>query len=153
MQVGFAVGTAADEAATWAALEGPLVADEYNVMNGRLTLSDGGAPEIVIEDDLEFLVLNLCLRMPPRLAAQGQATVRMASMARSVTLAREGETVLLTDDSAAELGRYPYQPLMNALHDCAERFTRYVEALASKDPEWTALHAVLRSTLENSETV
>ena len=153
MHVGFAVGIAADEAATWAALEGPLVADEYNVMNGRLTLSDGGAPETVIEDDLEFLVLNLCLRMPPRLAAQGQATVRMASMARSVTLAREGETVLLTDDSGAELGRCPYQPLMNALHDCAERFTRYIEALASKDPEWTALHAVLRSTLENSETV
>ena len=153
MQVGFAVGTAADEAATWAALERPLVADEYNVMNGRLTLSDDGAPEIVIEDDLEFLVLNLCLRMPPRLAAQGQATVRMASMARSVTLAREGDTVLLTDGDGAELGRLPYQGLMNTLHECAERFTGYVEALASKDPEWTALHAVLRSTLERSETV
>ena len=153
MHVAFAVGRAEDEAATWTALDAPLVADEYNVMDGRLTLSHEGAADVVIEDDLEFLVLNLCLRMPPRLAADGHATVRMASMARRVMLTREGETVLLTDGDGAELGAYPYQGLVRALHDCAERFTRYVDALATKDPDWTALAGVLRSSLESSETV
>ena len=152
MKVGFTVGTAANEAASWAALEGPFVPDEFGVMEGRLTLSDDGVLDVEIEDDLQFLVPNLCLRMPPRLAAEGSATVRTASMGLCVTLRRDGETVLLTDDGA-ELGRFPYDGLTRALRECAERFAEYVGALAVRAPEWGALESVLRSSMDGSKSI
>ena len=121
----------------------PVLSGEDGVLMGRITLSDGGEPALLLDDDLQFLVPSLCLRAMQSLARDGRAELTMASWPGSNTLIRDGEVVQVQDSDGAELARFPYGPLATALHDCAGRFTAWVGHIALDAPEWQPLHALL----------
>lgn len=146
MQVSFALGSDPDEQTTLDHLAAHAAAADDGLLEGRLILEDGGATPVVLEDDLQFLVPGLCLDMPPRLAADGTATVRMASMPVQTIFQRDGNSVRLTDGDGVALGRFPHDALVEALHDCAGRFTAFIGELAALQPAWAKLHMFLMGT-------
>jgi hypothetical protein len=154
MQAAFVIGTrpeaSLDEAAAQAAVAANQLPDSEYGLRGRIVLGAPGKTPVELADDLEFLVPNLCLKVPALLAAQGQATLTMASWPGSFQLLRDGEDVKLLDAGGAELGRFPQAALKAALRDCATRFTGYVGALAAQDADWAPLHRSLSERLAAS---
>lgn len=122
------------------------VTDEW-VMSGAVTLAEEGAPPVVLTDDLEFLVPNLCLRAPAALASADTVSLGMASRPVRIVLTRDGAVIRVLDGDGTELGRFPESTLMTALHDCAERFTEFVDRMAVLDTSLGPLHEMLEREL------
>jgi hypothetical protein len=140
-----ASGLVLDEAAAVAALaRGEPPTDP--LLMGRVHLSDTGL-DLALHDDLQFLVPSLCIRAPRRLAAQGEAKVAMASWPQHYLLRRDGETVRVLEGGKTEVARLSYQELTEALAGCAHRFTTYVGGVATLQPSWRPLHALLQREL------
>jgi hypothetical protein len=137
-----------DEAGAGAALSAGEVPGSEGVLMGRLRVEEGGAT-IDFEDDLQFLVPKLCLRVPRRLEDGDSVQVRMASWPKSYTLTREGAMVCILDDEQGEMAKLEFTSFSTALHDCATRFCDYIGHLAELDPEWLPLHELLLKELAN----
>lgn len=137
--------TSVDEAA--ASPEALLPATDEWDMTGAVTLTNDGATPVILTDDLEFLVPNLCLRAPAVLASADTVSFGMASRPVRIVLVREGAAMSVRDGDGAELGRFPDAALMAALQGCAKRFTDFVGRMAALDRELAPLHAMLEREL------
>lgn len=152
MHAAFAIadppGSLLDEDAALAAARAHRPLGEESVLAGQVTLTEGGVPPLRMDDDLQFLIPNLCLRATAALAAGDVATVQMASWPQHYALRRDGDALrVLEGDDEAEVGRFPYGAALKTLRGCAERFTAFVGELAASQPEWQPLHALLRREL------
>ena len=132
-----------DEAAARAALAELRPPTTTPYLYGAVELDEPGKAALRFEDDLEYLVYNLCIQAPRDLAANGHADVWMASWPQTYTLRRDGADVVFTDDEGTEVGRFAEEELLPALEDCAWRFVDFMGELSRVRPEWGKLHARL----------
>jgi hypothetical protein len=151
MEVTFSLGTDPEQAVTETALaerlarEGAALAEPHT-LDGFVNVRNG-QPALVIEDDLEALVPNLCFSGVVALAQRGEAEVPMFDHFGFLNLKAEGEQVSVARDGR-EVGRYPRLELLRGLVGCGRRFLAYLEQLKQLNPYWTEKAEALRQRSE-----
>jgi hypothetical protein len=139
MEVTFSLGTDPEQAVPESALAERLARAgaelaEPHTLDGFVNLRNG-QPALVIEDDLEALVPNLCFTGVVAVALRGAADVPMFDHLGTLNLKAEGEQVLVARDGQ-EVGRYPRLELLRALVGCGRRFVAFLERLEELNPYW-----------------
>lgn len=152
MNVVFTTSDFGDEAASdEAAREGRPLSEEYHLY-GQVVITHPGQDKLEIYDDLPFLVQSLCAEAPETLRRSGLAEVRLVDWPNTLTLRREGDSILLNGE-AGEAARYPAEELLTALRDCARRFAAFLDRVAQTAPQFQKRSEWLQAALANGSSV
>lgn len=143
MDVRFSTADFGDESASLAAAEsGVPLQEQYHVF-GTVVLEQPGQDPLSIYDDLPFLVLELCVRVPAALAESGEAQVRLIEWPNSFKLEAKGNVVHVTGERG-ESASFPEAELLPALRDCGRRFAGFLESVAQAAPQFEERAQLLR---------
>lgn len=113
-----------------------ILADEerHGVMNGALIVRAPGVPDVRIEDEIEYLVHQICFLAIPDLLANKHIVVRHFRYLGYVRLDPEAMQQLISGDDIPS-ARVTYHELVPALVACGERFILFLRRLNGGTPE------------------
>jgi hypothetical protein len=121
-------------------------------LEGALVVSGNDPGETVIEDDVNALAHNVCLRTVPDLVQQRAFAVPYFDKQGSIRLDPAGLYVRLSGDYVEE-AVVPQLGLIAGLVDCADRIAAFLRALGDRDGQAGQLEAQVTATRETISAV
>jgi hypothetical protein len=107
--------------------------------------------EIRMYDDIQYLVVRVCLDAMAKLREGAEVVIDHASSPGSIQLKREGAEVAVTDRDAPSVS-FGADKLLPALLACGSRYVAAVQRLRGDDPRWelelAQIHATMRAAHE-----
>ncbi len=113
-----------------------ILADEerHGAMNGALIIRAPDVPDVRVEDEIEYLVHQVCFLAIPDLLANKHIVVRRFRYPGYFRLDPEAMQELISGDDIPSV-RVTYHEFVPALVACGERFILFLQRLAGETPE------------------
>jgi hypothetical protein len=108
-----------------------------SAFQGVLELTDDGVPAVLIEDEIEAWVQNLCYDAVPRVLGGESFEILYFSYAGRVGLEPSGPGVTVRGDYI-ETAHFPIGTLLPALVSCGDRFVDWARKAKAEDASYLA---------------
>jgi len=116
-----------------------ILADEERdgALDGAVLIRVPGEPEVKVEDELEAIVENLCIRAIPDLVAGRHVVVRYFQYYGYLRLDPEDQNVLISGDFVPKV-RISLRETTLGLYECGRRFLTFLLRYKESDPAYVA---------------